>query len=192
MHKVTCQHSEGLQCVHPTQNTLNLLHLPVLVPYFFCLKNWFPSPLSWVQTPPKRLVSSNDTDFTKRELLAWRRCRNPTFGSRALFATQNHGFVSQEGRGMPLPICDTKPEVRIMQIVHLQNHGFVSQVGRGPTPCLQHNTTVLCRKQGGAHPAQRRDLMPLEHLPPPKKQLLFFSLTRTAKMYVCQYSFRTK
>ena len=39
----------------------------------------FPSPQFWALTPPNLLVSSNDADPPKRELLAWHRCRNPTF-----------------------------------------------------------------------------------------------------------------
>ena len=54
------------------------IHLRILK-CFLLFKNWFPSPLSWIQTPLKRVVSSNDAGFTKRELLAWRRCRSPTF-----------------------------------------------------------------------------------------------------------------
>ena len=58
-------------------------NLVVVGAYFLLFqKNWFPSPPFWVQTPPKRLFSPNDADPPKRELLAWRRCRNPTSWSR--------------------------------------------------------------------------------------------------------------
>ena len=123
-------------CTFPREHDSRVSHLGPRDVNF-----WIPSFEFWALTRPKRLVSSNDEDPPKRELLAWRRCRNSTFWTRSLFTKENRGFVSQEGRGMPLPTCDTKPEVHAMQIVPLQSRGLVSQAGRGmPVPVGNTNT----------------------------------------------------
>ena len=52
----------------------------------------------------------------------------------SLFATQNRGFVSQTGRGMPLPTCDTSVVLQ-MHDLHCAIPWSVSQGGRGmPLP----------------------------------------------------------
>ena len=52
----------------------------------------------------------------------------------------------RKGVGARPPLaCDTKPEVRIMQILYVQNLGFVSQMGGGMPPLPRHKTAVLCR-----------------------------------------------
>ena len=104
---------------------------------------------------PKRFISSHDADVTKRELLAWRRGRNPVFWHRALFATQRCSFVSRAGRFMPHPTCDTKPEVGTMQ-----NYGFVSQVARFALLPVSQTESVKTRdlmaRSSGAFAACKR------------------------------------
>ena len=78
---------------------------------------------------------------------------NHKFGSSALFATQNRGFVSQEGGGMPPPSSDTKPEIRVMQILYVLFQGFVSHGGGGLPPPSCDTKPPFCVGQlgRGAH-----------------------------------------
>ena len=114
---------------------------------------WVPSPPFWIQTPLNRLIWSNYADSSKRKLLGWRRCRNPTFRPRALApppaATQNRGFALQTGRGKPLLACDTKPILRNVSLVcAVADNCVVGMEGLAP-PLLRRKTMVLCRKQEG-------------------------------------------
>ena len=90
-----------------------------------------------------------------------------------MIATQNRGFVSQEGGGKPPLACDTKPEVRIMQILYVRIHGFVSQVGGVmPPPCRDTKPPfcVGCRGDGPTPPQDKIwTSMALQHELPPKK-----------------------
>ena len=103
-----------------------------------------------MQTHLKRLISSNDADCPRRNLLLWRWCRNPMSWSRALLATQNRGFVSWVGGGMPPLPSDKTRGSRNVNLVRAVP-GFCAAGGEGlAPPLLRHKTVDLGRNAGGA------------------------------------------
>ena len=73
---------------------------------------------------------------------------NDKCGSRALLATQNRGFVSQEGGGMP-PLQRLKTTgLRNVHLVRAVLGLCVAGEGRLAPPLLRHKTTILRRAAG--------------------------------------------
>ena len=155
--------------------------------FTFFFKNWVPSPQFWIQTHLIGLIWSNDADCPRRNLLAWRRCRNPIARSRALLATQNRGFASWVGGGMPPLPSDTKTRVsrNANLVCAVQQSCVMGMAGLAP-PGPKRKTKVLCRRREGACtpplPKTRSDPKSLWNMSRLQISNSFlFSLTRTAK-----------
>ena len=140
--------------------------------FYFLFNFLVRNPRFQVQTHPIGLISSNDIDFTNRELLARRWCRNPTFLVQSLDCDTKRWFCVAGVGGQAPPSLRHKTRGAGNANLECASPWFCVAGGGGHAPPPPgHKTTVLRRVPGGSTPPQNRiwTSMALQHEFPPKK-----------------------
>ena len=141
--------------------------------FYFLFNFLVRNPRFQVQTHPIGLISSNDIDFTNRELLARRWCRNPTFLVQSLDCDTKRWFCVAGVGGQAPPSLRHKTRGSHNANLVCANPRFcVAGGGVMPHPCrdTKQQLCVGCHGHGPTPPQDKIwTSMALQHEFPPQK-----------------------